>query len=171
MPLVWQTDPTIRCVLAGRAMPDSVRALQRDGLAILGEVDTPHDVFAQVRLTVASLRFGAGLKGKVIESLAAGVPCVGTPVAYEGMALPFALNGVVRERPEDLAAAILRLHCDVAENMRIAAAGLAFARAEYPEARIDTLLRKVVRLVLRRWPGGAMSTDASRGHGGIASAV
>jgi O-antigen biosynthesis protein len=39
------------------------------------------------RLSVAPLRYGAGVKGKVGESLAAGLPTVCTPVAVEGMGL------------------------------------------------------------------------------------
>jgi len=40
----------------------------------------------RTRVTLAPLRFGAGLKGKVASSIAVGVPCIGTDIAFEGMA-------------------------------------------------------------------------------------
>jgi O-antigen biosynthesis protein len=41
-------------------------------------------IYGEAVMTVAPLRYGAGLKGKVGESLCRGVPMVGTPVAFEG---------------------------------------------------------------------------------------
>ena len=77
MPLVWAVNPAITCSLVGSVMPPSVQALARRGVAVLGHVaDLGADVFDRVRLTVAPLRYGAGVKGKVLESFAAGVPCV-----------------------------------------------------------------------------------------------
>ncbi|HEV2335243.1 MAG TPA: hypothetical protein VGS13_07090 [Stellaceae bacterium] len=52
-----------------------------------------------VRLTVAPLRFGAGIKSKVIDSFAAGLPCVMTRVAAEGLALTGSLPQLVGDDP------------------------------------------------------------------------
>lgn len=54
------------------------------------------------RLMVAPLRFGAGVKGKVLLSLAEGLPCIMSPVAAEGIPLPPALAGVL-VAPDDAA--------------------------------------------------------------------
>jgi hypothetical protein len=67
---------------------------------------------------VAPLRFGAGLKGKVLQSLAAGIPCVCTTIAAEGMGLPENLAGLVGHDARELATLIVRLHGDAAENAR-----------------------------------------------------
>ena len=63
-----------------------------------------------MRLTVAPLAFGAGIKGKVLESLAAGVPCVCSPIAAEGLDLPEALTRWIAGDTHGLARAILTLH-------------------------------------------------------------
>jgi hypothetical protein len=57
-------------------MPAAVRRLAGPGVLALGQVAELAEVFDRVRLTVAPLRYGAGVKGKVLDSLAAGVPCV-----------------------------------------------------------------------------------------------
>jgi hypothetical protein len=161
LPLVWRKDPGIACRLAGRAMPDAVRRLSQPGILVVGEVDAPAALFEQVRLTVAPLRFGAGLKGKMMESLGAGLPCVATPIAAEGMDLPSILASRVTDTPELLADAIVRLHNDAAANAEAAEAGLRFVRAEYASGRIDALLRRVANPVLRR---RSESVDSARSN-------
>lgn len=58
-----------------------------DGVTLRGFVQDIDAYLATKRLTVAPLRFGAGVKGKVLQSFAQGVPCVMTPIAAEGMGL------------------------------------------------------------------------------------
>ena len=78
----------------------------------LGQVAELGERVRQVRLTVAPLRYGAGVKGKVLDSLAAGVPCIMSPVAAEGLELPDSLLALVSEDAAALAALICRLHRD-----------------------------------------------------------
>ncbi len=77
MPLVWQTNPDISCLVAGSGMPASLLIPHRPRdprLRVLGWVEDLHALLGSVRMTIAPLAYGAGLKGKVGDSLAAGVP-------------------------------------------------------------------------------------------------
>jgi glycosyltransferase involved in cell wall biosynthesis len=142
MPLVWQIDPAIPCLLAGHAMPDALRALAGPGVEILGHVaDLGTGVFDRARLTVAPLRYGAGLKGKVLESFAAGVPCVMTPVAAEGLACDGALVGT---SAADLAVLLARLHGDEKQHRAAARAGQALIRQDYSAAAVVDGLRAAI---------------------------
>jgi len=98
MPLVWETEPDLRCLIAGSDMSEDLhRQLARPGVTLLGRVERVSEVFEQARLTIAPLRFGAGLKDKVLRSMAAGLPCVGTSEAFAGMqGLPVAITGACR---------------------------------------------------------------------------
>jgi len=58
------------------------------GVSVRGAFADWADVANETRVTVAPLRFGAGVKGKVVSSLQWGVPVVGTPVAFDGLPLP-----------------------------------------------------------------------------------
>lgn len=104
--------------------------------------------FDRVRLTVAPLRYGAGLKAKVVESLAAGVPCIGTPAAFEGMELPPAFAACIAASADELAAMIVRCHNDPVLHADVAEAGRSFAAAEFSEARIDALMQRALAPVL-----------------------
>jgi hypothetical protein len=96
MPLVWRIDPDIRCVLAGSDMTIRVRDLARPGVTVLAPGADLHEaVYDQVRLCIAPLRYGAGLTGKVLQSLAAGVPCVMSTVVAAGLDLNPALQALI----------------------------------------------------------------------------
>jgi glycosyltransferase involved in cell wall biosynthesis len=144
MPLVWQRDPTISCLLAGSDMPDAVFRLARPGIVSLGHVEDLDTLFDRVRLTVAPLRYGAGIKAKVVDSLAAGLPCVLTPIAAEGLDLPPLLSECIGRDKAEIAELICRLNAGADEYERCAAAGLRYVREKLSMPRIDRLTRAAV---------------------------
>ena len=146
MPLVRAEDPSIECMLVGSNMPDTLKAVASPGIISVGQVEDLPGLFDRIRLTAAPLAFGAGLKGKVLESLAAGVPCACSPVAAEGMELPDSLLSMVGADAAGLAAQILRLHNDEAYNEACRAAGLAFVAEALSEERLDALMREAIGL-------------------------
>jgi len=137
--------PGIELLLVGSHMTAEVSALATKDVVPLGYVPSLDHVFARVRLTIAPLRYGAGLKGKVIESLAAGIPCVMTGVAAEGLDLPAELQLLVADEPETLAERIELLCRDDTAYRRIAAACRAHVAANYSWQRIDGLIADACR--------------------------
>jgi hypothetical protein len=145
MPLVWATNPGLGCVLAGSDMPSGLRK-PRPGVEAIGPVPNLGTVFDRVRLTVAPMAFGAGVKGKVLDSLAAGIPCVCTPIAAEGLALPPVIQSLIATDAPGLAASMVRLHEDAGLNQACREAGLAYIDAHFSERRIDALMQDVAAL-------------------------
>ncbi|WP_408872532.1 glycosyltransferase [Gluconobacter roseus] len=88
MPLLREAIPGIRCRLIGSAMPHAVHMLAAEDVEIVGAVPDLKKALADVSLCVAPLRFGAGIKGKVLEAWAVGLPIVMTPIAAEGLVDP-----------------------------------------------------------------------------------
>ncbi len=140
MKAVWAKDPSMTCTLAGSDMPDSLRELASDRIIVLGPVGDLGAFFDRVRLTVAPMAYGAGIKGKVLESFAAGAPCVCSPIAAEGLDLPPALARFVHTRVVDMAEAIVALHNDEKLHQETAAAGLDFILDYASEAKVDAAL-------------------------------
>lgn len=143
MPLVWAAAPALPCVLAGSNFPASLRAAAAAAagpVIVLGEIDAARAMWERVRLSAAPLRFGAGLKGKVLDSLAAGIPCLCSEMAAEGMRLPESLMPLVCPTPAAMAAQIIALHADATANATLAAAGLAWVAEALSEASIDDAL-------------------------------
>ena len=87
LPLVREAVPTVRLVIAGSEPPPEVRALVRPDIEVTGYLSDADlaERYAQARVVVAPLRFGAGVKGKVVEAMRMGVPVVTTPVGAEGL--------------------------------------------------------------------------------------
>lgn len=144
MPRVWRTHPAIKCFLVGSDMPDDLLQLDVDGIETVGHVPDLFLALNRVRLTVAPLTWGAGVKGKVLESMAHGLPCVMSGVAAEGLRLPPELQACVAADDDVFAQAIIELHEDEAVNAERAAAGLRFIEQGWSEERVDDALRSIL---------------------------
>jgi len=111
-PLVRRKLPECKLSIVGPDLPPEA-LLEIDGAAdYLGHVSDIDSWFETLRVSVAPLRFGSGAKGKVVSSLAAGVPCVATTVAVEGMYLTDGLHVLVADAPEVFAAKVCAVYRD-----------------------------------------------------------
>jgi glycosyltransferase involved in cell wall biosynthesis len=144
MPQVRKRQPNIECFLVGSNLPEQIRRSCGNGVTAVGHVKDLNEIFDKVRLTVAPLNFGAGIKGKVVESLAAGVPCVCTPVGAEGLEFPPALQDCVADGAKALAALICDLHEAEGKNQACGSAGVAYVAELFSEARLDAGMRGVL---------------------------
>jgi glycosyltransferase involved in cell wall biosynthesis len=132
-PLVRNRLPGAVLRVVGSNVTPEVQALDSPstGVKIVGFVENLDQVLGTARLSVAPLRFGAGIKGKVVSSLLHGLPCVLSKVASEGMGLIDGEEVLEGETAKEIADAIVRLHEDAQLWARIADAGFAAATAEY----------------------------------------
>ncbi|MFO1151917.1 MAG: glycosyltransferase [Alsobacter sp.] len=144
MPLVERSLPDMTCYLAGSKMPNSLSSLASRTIRPIGWVQSPRDLFGRIRLSVAPLRYGAGIKGKVLDSFAMGVPCVMTSMAAEGIPMPDELRILVADTAEDIAELIVRLHEDVSLLEDLGRHCIAFMKRHYSPDAIDSIMRLVV---------------------------
>ena len=80
---------------------------------------------------VAPLRFGAGVKGKIVEALYYGLPVITTNIGVEG--LPVDNPIIVAETEKDFATAISGLYNDLTRLKSVAAEAQAFVGREFSE--------------------------------------
>jgi glycosyltransferase involved in cell wall biosynthesis len=123
MPLVTRLLPEARFHIVGSNMPPIIRDLASSQVVPVGYVEDVEPYFAQSRLFVAPLRHGAGMKGKVGQSLSFGLPVVTTPIGAEGIGLVDGESALIRDDAEGLAAAIAGLYTDEALWNRLAENG------------------------------------------------
>jgi GT2 family glycosyltransferase/ubiquinone/menaquinone biosynthesis C-methylase UbiE len=110
MPLLRERLPGVKFKVAGSNPPADILALNGDDVEILGFVKELTPLLESIRLTVAPLRFGAGVKGKVGVSMSHGVPVVGTPIAVEGMGLNEREGVLIGSTPEEIADRVVDLY-------------------------------------------------------------
>jgi len=107
-PLIVARRADARLVIAGAAPPPGITALRGGSIAVRGWLSESElaAAYGTARVAVVPLRFGAGLKLKVVEALRNGVPLVTTPVGAQG--LPDLCDvAVVAAGPEDIAAGVV----------------------------------------------------------------
>jgi GT2 family glycosyltransferase/glycosyltransferase involved in cell wall biosynthesis len=109
-PLVRDRLPDTRFYIIGDKAPPEIVALASDRIVVAGLQRNVRSFFDSVRLSVAPLRFGAGIKGKINQSMAFGVPVVATSIAVEGMNLADHEHVLVADEPQDFARALIELY-------------------------------------------------------------
>lgn len=141
--------PTLTIWLVGAHLPQHLS--WPEGVRIVGHVtDLDKDVLDRVRLTVAPLRFGAGIKGKVLESFAAGVPCVMTPTAAEGLKLPKTLAGLVAKDEKQLKKCILKLYANTEACQNLSKKLQAYVKSVFSEKHTTQNLQDAIRAASKK---------------------
>lgn len=104
-PLIKQKLPSARLHIYGAYASQKVNQLHNEasGFLIKGFAEDVHDVMANAKVCLAPLRFGAGLKGKLVDAMKNGTPCIMTAIAAEGMFGSSEPNGFIEDSPEEFA--------------------------------------------------------------------
>ena len=112
MPLIRKQLPQAIFHIVGSKMPEAVRTLACADVLTHGYVENVDAFFETCVLSVAPLRWGAGVKGKINQSMSFGVPVVSTTIGVEGMHLTHGENVLVADTAADFADEVVRLHRD-----------------------------------------------------------
>ena len=110
MPLVWASRPDITVNLLGSNLKDEVKELASDQVVVTGYVPEVEPYFQKSRIFVAPLRFGAGMKGKIGQSLSLGLPTITTRIGAEGMGLIDHQDVLIADTAEEFAQAVIELY-------------------------------------------------------------
>ncbi|WP_017463230.1 glycosyltransferase [Dyella ginsengisoli] len=103
------------CVHALGDMPEALhRELATPGLELHGRVPDLTPWLDRCLASIAPLRFGAGVKGKINMAMSHGVPVIATTLAVEGMQLRHDHDVLVADDASAFADAVRRLHGDAA---------------------------------------------------------
>ncbi len=111
-PLVEKQLPEIKFHIIGSKAPKHIQKMATGNIVFQGFVEDIEPIMDDIRIAVAPLRFGAGVKGKVNMSMSYGQPVVGTKVAVEGMYAQEGVDVLMAETPIDFAQQIVRLYQD-----------------------------------------------------------
>jgi len=130
-PRVRAQAPQMRFHVIGSKAPKQILELAHDGVTIHGYVQDIVPYMDGCRLSIAPLRYGAGVKGKVNMAMSYGLPVVATTPAVEGMHVRVGEDVLVADTPEDFAATILRAYNDAALWTKLSDNGLENVRRHF----------------------------------------
>lgn len=124
-PLVKRQVDDTRFFVVGQRPVAEVRALpeQDPSIEVTGYVSDPTPYIAGSACLIVPLRSGGGMRVKILEALARGIPVVSTTIGYEGIDLIAGEHLLVADTAEEFAASVTQLLNDPALGARIAAAG------------------------------------------------
>jgi len=109
-PLVRAQLPNVKLNLVGSKTPKTIFALASESIQILGYVPDVSTIFSNARVFVSPLRFGAGMKGKIGQTLEFGLPAVTTSIGAEGMNLVHRQHALIADSATDFAASVVELY-------------------------------------------------------------
>jgi glycosyltransferase involved in cell wall biosynthesis len=136
MPRVRRRLPDVTLTVVGDSAPSEVRRMVAEDVVLTGWVPEIGPYLDSHALSVAPLRFGAGMKGKVGEAMAAGLPVVATKVAAEGMGLKHGVDVVIADSADDFAAAVVKVCTDEDLHVRLSENGRRTARERWSEGTV-----------------------------------
>ena len=110
LPIVWERHPELRLHVVGADPTPAVEALRGERINVVGYVEDPAEWLARTRVHVSPMRFGSGIKIKLLDTIAAGLPFATTPVGAEGLPLGPLRPNLVAEEPAALAELVHALY-------------------------------------------------------------
>ncbi len=159
-PSMRKTRPDARLHMVGAGLESAVGADRPvDGIIWHGHVPDLDPLLSSCRAAVAPLRFGAGVKGKISQAMAHGLPVITTACGAEGMHLEHGRDVLIADSATAFAQAALRLHEDEALWSLISRNGQDNVRSHFSTAAIAPAIEAALGSSL----AGNPSQDRSAG--------
>ena len=117
---------------------------EKDRFLIKGFAPNVNSIMQNARVCLAPLRFGAGLKGKLIDAMQNGTPCIMTTIAAEGMFGDLEPNGSIEDYPESLAKKAVELYQNEAIWKEKQSNGFRVINERFPR---DTFYKKLNEVI------------------------
>ncbi len=135
-PLIRAQLPKAQLHLYGAYTPPKATALHNpaQGFHVMNWAEDALQVMSEARVCLAPLRFGAGIKGKLVDAMLCGTPSVTTPIGAEAMHGDHSWPGAVSVSAQALADEAVRLYRDEAHWQKAQSAGYLLLADRYQHA-------------------------------------
>ena len=145
MPLLRKQIPGIRFYVVGHNPTQDILDLACDDVIITGMIKELNPFLDKIRVAVAPLRFGAGIKGKIGSTMTVGLPSIATSIAAEGMSLTDGENILIADTPKTIADAVSRVYLDESLWSDLSKAGISFAEKTWGSKANEEILRTILK--------------------------
>jgi glycosyltransferase involved in cell wall biosynthesis len=148
-PLIRQQLPQAQLHIYGAYTPPKATALHNvaQGFHVMNWAEDALQVMSQARVCLAPLRFGAGIKGKLIDAMLCGTPSVTTGFGAEAMSGGLPWPGAIADNATGIAQAAVDLYRDQTRWDRAQQAASALLQARYTHRQhCDSLIARINQL-------------------------
>jgi glycosyltransferase involved in cell wall biosynthesis len=147
LPLVRQQVPDARLYIVGKNPPKEVVRLQypegklptdhqpsaigHQPIVVTGYVKDTTPYFANSAVFIVPLQAGGGMRVKILDAWARGIPVISTTIGCEGVEVRDGENILIADTPQDFAQAVVRAIRDEELARRLAANGRQWVEEKY----------------------------------------
>ncbi len=167
-PMIGKALPKAKLYVYGSYLPEHIVQLHnvREGFLIKGWAEDIHEVVQNARVSLAPLRFGAGIKGKLADAMCNGTPSVVTTIGAEGMHEDWPWSGAIADTAEGFAQAAVNLYTDRDHWERAQRNGIGIVNALYEKERLTALFHSRLEGLAQNLHGHRLQnfTGAMLGH-------
>lgn len=156
LPLIAREKPEVQLKIIGSNPPAEILTLASKHVEVVGYVPETAPYLETAYISVAPLRYGGGMKGKVGEAMSHGLPVVTTSFGAEGFGLEPSRDFLLGDTPGDFAAQVITLLDDPDLYNRVARSGYEFIQKHYSVPAVEQILKsslgRLARLPRRKIP-------------------
>jgi len=136
-PIIKQQVPNVRCTLIGARPPQDIKDREQtdSSLKVTGYVDDPLPYLQDSSMMIVPLRAGGGMRVKILNAFAQGLPMVSTTVGCEGIHVTNNYDILVADTPQEFAQQTIRLLTDSTLNEQLTLHGRQTAEQQYDYRR------------------------------------
>ncbi len=140
-PIIVEKYPKVIWHIVGNKPTEAVKALECKNIIVHGRVSDAElaEFYHKCRLAVVPLRYGAGVKGKIVEAAYYQIPMVTTSIGAEGMSTMEG-NMIVEDTAEGLAKIICDIYEDYEKLSKMSDAGSVFINRYFSQKTVDDVL-------------------------------
>jgi GT2 family glycosyltransferase/glycosyltransferase involved in cell wall biosynthesis/Flp pilus assembly protein TadD len=124
LPMILKELPDLYLYIVGGYSLPLLQSLRSERVILTGYVPSTRPFLDHCRLSISPLRYGAGMKGKIGEALARGLPVISTSVGAEGFQFENGIQALIADSPKDFAQAVIQAYSDKTLWNRLSTNGL-----------------------------------------------
>lgn len=143
-PVILEKIPEVKFYIIGSEPTNEVKQLASDNVIVTGFVEDVSPYFEQSKVFVSPLRYGAGLKGKIGQSMSFGLPIVTTTIGAEGFIVeetPF----IISDEPEEFAKNVVKLYNNKSVWEKLSNAGINTIKKHYSPESVAVTLNNIFK--------------------------
>jgi len=154
LPRIVAAEPDVRLRIIGSSPGPEIAELASKHVEVIGFVRETKPYLETSAISIAPLRFGGGMKGKIGEAMSFGLPVATTSTGIEGFGLEPNVDALVADTPSEFADAVIRLLRDRDYLERVRMSGYRFIRKHYSDSavkeRVDNLFSRLDIFPIKR---------------------
>ena len=135
---------TTLTIVGSNPTPEIIELGKKPGINVVGYVPDTTPYLQRAAISIAPLRFGAGMKGKVVEAMSLGLPVVTTSVGAQGLKANSGEHLLIADLPQEFSTAVIDLLKDSAYRAQIGLAGQSHAKKLFSPAAVEIEIQNMM---------------------------